>query len=187
MVVTSMNAYMATVFSKNENWFSRDSKLWVLENQDYGGLDFARHGWSRSSCRIKCEDLGYALGMVTFLGGAFCGSYLVVRGVQSRRVSRPLLSTATVLTFVLLNDGYVDESLGVSSYQIFTAIGAVVTVAIILRDQTSVSDRVLWVGSVVVLAILVLWFPLIAIRWRWWIRSFRNTIATTHWNSGSGV
>ena len=52
-----------------------------------------------------------------------------------------------------------DASLGVSSYHIFTAIGAIVTVSIILRDQSSVSDRVLWVGSVVVLAILVLLVP----------------------------
>ncbi|MGB1461427.1 MAG: hypothetical protein ACPG7Z_03270, partial [Candidatus Thalassarchaeaceae archaeon] len=105
------------------------------------------------------EDIGYALGMVTFLGGAFGGSYLVVRGVQSRRVSQPLLITATILTLVLLNDDYVDATLGVSSYHIFTAIGAIVTVSIILRDQSSVSDRVLWIGSVAVLAILVLLVP----------------------------
>ena len=36
-----------------------------------GGLDFARYGWGRSSVASNREDLGYALGMVTFLGGAF--------------------------------------------------------------------------------------------------------------------
>ena len=160
MVVTSLNAYMATVFSKNENWFSKGFETLGLGKPGLWGVSISL-GMVGAVLAVASnrEDLGYALGMVTFLGGAFCGSYLVVRGVQSRRVSRPLLITATVLTFVLLNDGYVDESLGVSSYQIFTAIGAVVTVAIILRDQSSVSDRVLWVGSVVVLAILVLLVP----------------------------
>ncbi|GIQ99258.1 MAG: hypothetical protein CM15mP6_2750 [Methanobacteriota archaeon] len=160
MVVTSLNAYMATVFSKNENWFSKGFETLGLGKPGLWGVSISL-GMVGAVLAVASnrEDLGYALGMVTFLGGAFCGSYLVVRGVQSRRVSRPLLITATVLTLVLLNDGYVDESLGVSSYQIFTAIGAVVTVAIILRDQSSVSDRVLWVGSVAVLAILVLLVP----------------------------
>ena len=160
MVVTSLNAYMATVFSKNENWFSKGFETLGLGKPGLWGVSISL-GMVGAVLAVASnrEDLGYALGMVTFLGGAFGGSYLVVRGVESPRVSRPLLITATVLTFVLLNDGYVDESLGVSSYQIFTAIGAVVTVAIILRDQSSVSDRVLWVGSVVVLAILVLLVP----------------------------
>ena len=160
MVVTSMNAYMATVFSKNENWFSKGFETLGLGKPGLWGVSISL-GMVGAVLAVASnrEDLGYALGMVTFLGGAFGGSYLVVRGVQSRRVSKPLLITATFLTLVLLNDGYVDASLGVSSYHIFTAIGAIVTVSIILRDQSSVSDRVLWVGSVAVLAILVLLVP----------------------------
>ncbi len=160
MVVTSMNAYMATVFSKNENWFSKGFETLGLGKPGLWGVSISL-GMVGAVLAVASnrEDLGYALGMVTFLGGAFGGSYLVVRGVQSRRVSKPLLITATFLTLVLLNDEYVDASLGVSSYHFFTAIGAIVTVSIILRDQSSVSDRVLWVGSVAVLAILVLLVP----------------------------
>lgn len=160
MVVTSMNAYMATVFSKNENWFSKGFETLGLGKPGLWGVSISL-GMVGAVLAVASnrEDLGYALGMVTFLGGAFGGSYLVVRGVQSRRVSQPLLITATILTLVLLNDEYVDASLGVSSYHFFTAIGAIVTVSIILRDQSSVSDRVLWVGSVAVLAILVLLVP----------------------------
>ena len=160
MVVTSMNAYMATVFSKNENWFSKGFETLGLGKPGLWGVSISL-GMVGAVLAVASnrEDMGYALGMVTFLGGAFSGSYLVVRGVQSRRVSKPLLITATVLTLVLLNDGYVDASLGVSSYHIFTGIGAIVTVSVILRDQSSVSDRVLWSGSVAVLAILVLLVP----------------------------
>ena len=160
MVVTSMNAYMATVFSKNENWFSKGFETLGLGKPGLWGVSISL-GMVGAVLAVASnrEDLGYALGMVTFLGGAFGGSYLVVRGVQSRRVSQPLLITATILTLVLLNDDYVDATLGVSSYHIFTAIGAIVTVSIILRDQSSVSDRVLWIGSVAVLAILVLLVP----------------------------
>ena len=160
MVVTSMNAYMATVFSKNENWFSKGFETLGLGKPGLWGVSISL-GMVGAVLAVASnrEDMGYALGMVTFLGGAFSGSYLVVRGVQSSRVSKPLLITATVLTLVLLNDGYVDASLGVSSYHIFTAIGAIVTVCVILRDQSSVSDRVLWFGSVAVLAILVLLVP----------------------------
>ena len=160
MVITSMNSYMATVFSKNENWFSKGFEALGLGKPGLWGVSISL-GMVGAVLAVASnrEDLGYALGMVTFLGGAFGGSYLVVRGVRSSRVSQPLLITATILTLVLLNDDYVNASLGVSAYQIFTVIGALVTVSIILRDQNSVSDRVLWVGSVAVLAILVLLVP----------------------------
>ena len=160
MTVTSMNAYMATVFSKEENWFSKGSEALGLGKPGLWGISISL-GMVGAVLAVASnrEDLGYALGMVTFLGGAFAGSYLVVRGVQARRVSQPLLITAAMLIVVLLNEGLVGETLGASSYQIFTVVGASITVAIILRDQSSVSDRVLWVGSVAILAILVLLVP----------------------------
>ena len=60
---------------------------------------------------------------------------------------------------MLVNGNSVDEFLGVSAYQVFTLVGSSVTIAIILRDQNSVTDRVLWIGSVAFLAILVLLVP----------------------------
>ena len=45
MVVTSLNAYMATVFSKNENWFSKGIRNFgSWKTRTMGGLDFARYG-----------------------------------------------------------------------------------------------------------------------------------------------
>ena len=92
MVVTSMNAYMATVFSKNENWFSKGFETLGLGKPRLWGVSISL-GMVGAVLAVASnrEDMGYALGMVTFLGGAFGGSYLVVRGVQSRRVSKPLL------------------------------------------------------------------------------------------------
>ena len=88
MVVTSMNAYMATVFSKNENWFSKGFETLGLGKPGLWGVSISL-GMVGAVLAVASnrDDMGYALGMVTFLGGAFSGSYLVVRGVQSRRVS----------------------------------------------------------------------------------------------------
>ena len=105
------------------------------------------------------EDLGYALGMVTFLGGAFGGSYLVVRGVNWKRVSRPLISGAILLTIFLLVVETDSNYYGLSVYEIFTILGFILTSLVLLRDQNSVSDRVLWVGSVTMLILLVLLVP----------------------------
>ena len=160
MVVTSMNAYMVTKFAKEENWFSKGFETLGLGKPGLWGVSISL-GMIGALLAVASnrEDLGYALGMVTFLGGAFGGSYLVVRGVESRRVYSPLVVSATILTIILLNGELVRETLGVSPYQVFTLVGAFTTVAIILRDQKSVTDRVLWIGSVVILAILVLLVP----------------------------
>jgi len=160
MAVTSMNAYMVTKFAKEENWFSNGFETLGLGKPGLWGVSISL-GMIGALLAVASnrEDLGYALGMVTFLGGAFGGSYLVVRGVESRRVYSPLVVSATILTIILLNGELVRGTLGVSPYQVFTLVGATTTVAIILRDQNSVTDRVLWIGSVVILAILVLLVP----------------------------
>ena len=84
---------------------------------------------------------------------------LVVRGVGTRRVALPLVSSGLLLSLLLLGGDGVRDSLGISSYQVFTVLGALVTGAVVLRDQSSVSDRVLWVGSVAILGILVILVP----------------------------
>jgi len=160
MSVTAMNAYMATKFAKEENWFSKGFETLGLGKPGLWGVSISL-GMIGALLAVASnrDDLGYALGMVTFLGGAFGGSYLVVRGVEPRRVYVPLVVSASILTIILLNGNYVREALGVSSYQVFTLFGSSVTVAIILRDQNSVTDRVLWIGAVAILAVLVLLVP----------------------------
>jgi hypothetical protein len=160
MAVTAMNAYMATIFAKKENWFSKGFETLGLGKPGLWGVSISL-GMIGALLAVASnrEDLGYALGMVTSLGGAFGGSYLVVRGVKARRVYSPLVVSASILTIVLLNGELVRGVLGVSPYQVFTVVGASTTVGIILRDQNSVTDRVLWIGSVIILAILVLLVP----------------------------
>ena len=160
MSVTAMNAFMATKFAKEENWFSKGFETLGLGKPGLWGVSISL-GMIGALLAVASnrEDLGYALGMVTFLGGAFGGSYLVVRGVEPERVYFPLIVTASILTIILLNGNSVSGALDVSAYQVFTLVGSSVTVAIILRDQNSVTDRVLWIGAVAILAILVLLVP----------------------------
>jgi len=160
MTVTSMNAYMATKFARKMNWFSQGFETLGLGKPGLWGVSISL-GMVGALLAVASnrEDLGYALGMVTFLGGAFGGSYLVVRGVEARRVYFPLSVAASILTVILLNGDEVSEVLPLSEYQIFTLVGASTTVAIILRDQNSVTDRVLWIGSVAILGILILLVP----------------------------
>ena len=160
MSVTSLNALMAAKFAREENWFSKGFETLGLGRPGLWGVSISL-GMIGAMLAVASnrEELGYALGMVTFLGGAFGGSYLVVRGVDSRRVWTPLLTSGIVLTVVLLSDEAVENLVGISSYEIFTVIGAITTIFIILRDQSSVTDRVLWVGSVAILSILILLVP----------------------------
>ena len=160
MFVTAMNAHMATKFAKKENWFSKGFETLGLGKPGLWGVSISL-GMIGALMAVASNraDLGYALGMVTFLGGAFGGSYLVVRGVESRRVYLPLIFSASILTLLLLNGGIVREYLGVSAYQVFTVVGSSITVSIMLRDQNSVTDRVLWIGAIAILAILVILVP----------------------------
>ena len=160
MSVTAMNAYMATKFAKKENWFSKGFETIGLGKPGLWGVSISL-GMIGALLAVASnkDDLGYALGMVTFLGGAFGGSYLVVRGVEPERVYVPLVVTASILTIILLYGNSVRDAIGLSAYQVFTLVGSLVTVVIILRDQNSVTDRVLWIGAVAILAILVLLVP----------------------------
>ncbi len=160
MSVTSLNALMAAKFATKENWFSKGFETLGLGKPGLWGVSISL-GMIGAMLAVASnrEELGYALGMVTFLGGAFGGSYLVVRGVESKRVWFPLTISGILLTGVLLGGDIADNLVGFSSYEIFTVFGAITTVFVILRDQSSVTDRVLWVGSVAILSILVLLVP----------------------------
>jgi hypothetical protein len=160
MVVTALNATMAARFARKENWFSSGFEAVGLGKPGLWGVSISL-GMIGALLAVAAnrEDLGYALGMVTFLSGAFGGSYLVVRGVNRGRVSTPLLVSASILSVILVAGGNVDELLNLTSYQIFTILGAATTGFVILRDQKSVTDRILWIGAVAILIMLVLLVP----------------------------
>ena len=160
MMITILNATMATRFARNENWFSSAFISLGLAKPGLWGVSISL-GMMGALMAVAAnrDDLGYALGMVTFLGGAFGGSYLVVRGVSWTRVTRPLISGALFLTIFLLVAEKGSDYYGFSVYEIFTIIGFILTSLVLLRDQSSVSDRVLWVGAVTILILLVLLVP----------------------------
>ncbi|MCH1592310.1 MAG: hypothetical protein L7R66_04885 [Candidatus Thalassarchaeaceae archaeon] len=160
MVTTSLNAGMATRFAREENWFSKAMKVLGLGKPGLWGVSVSL-GLMGALLAVAANrgDIGYALGMVTVLGGAFSGSYLVVRGVTSRRVIVPLASMAVFLLLLLIYGESFSSSLELSEYTIFTVIGCITVAFVILRDQDSVTDRVLWMGTVVILALLIILVP----------------------------
>lgn len=160
MTVTALNAVMAARFAREENWFSKGFETVGLGKPGLWGVSISL-GMVGAILAVASnrDDVGYALGMITFLGGAFGGSYLVVRGVETRRVALPLVSSGLLLSLLLLGGDWVHGSLDISAYQVFTVLGSLITGAVILRDQSSVSDRVLWVGAIAILGILVILVP----------------------------
>ena len=160
LITTGMNAGMATRFAREENWFSKGMKILGLGKPGLWGVSVSL-GLIGALLAVAANrgDIGYALGMVTVLCGAFSGSYLVVRGVSWKRVSLPLITMAIILLLVLLFGTTVSSSLGFSEYTIFTLVGSITVAFVILRDQDSVTDRVLWMGSVAVLTLLVILVP----------------------------
>tara|TARA_B100000676_G_scaffold296330_1_gene336575 strand:+ start:5332 stop:9057 length:3726 start_codon:yes stop_codon:yes gene_type:complete len=160
MAVTAANASMASKFAKEENWFSNAMKVMGLGKPGLWGVSVSM-GLIGALLAVAAnrEDPGYALAMVTVLGGAFGGSYLTVRGVESRRIMVPLGSSSLVLIAMLANGDLVEEYLTVSEYVVFTIIGTLITGLVILRDQEIVTDRVLWGGAVAILVLLVILVP----------------------------
>ena len=160
MFTSALNATMAAKFAREENWFSKGFETIGLGKPGLWGVSISL-GMVGATMAVAAnkEDLGYAMGMVTFLGGSFGGSYLVVRGVNAERVATPLLISASVLIPMLLLGSKIGEVSGISPYQIFTILGTLATGFVILRDQDSVTDRVLWMGSVGILILLVLLIP----------------------------
>jgi len=159
MIITGINASMAARFAKDENWFSKAFKVLGLGEPGLWGVSISL-GMVGALMAVGAnrQDLGYAIGLISILASAFGGSYLVVRGVKTRRVVEPLLISATLLTILLI----ITESkdiLSFDSYEIFATIGIFVTGFVMLRDQNSVTDRVLWTGSIAILILLVIMIP----------------------------
>ncbi len=160
MGITGLNAGMATRFAREDNWFSKGVKILGLGKPGLWGVSVSL-GLLGALLAVAANrgDVGYALGMVTVLCGAFSGSYLVVRGVSWERVSLPLVMMAMILLLGLIFGNEVASLIGFSEYTLFAIFGSATVAFVILRDQNSVSDRVLWMGTVAVLALLVILVP----------------------------
>ena len=160
MAVTAANATMASKFAKEANWFSDAMKVMGLGKPGLWGVSVSL-GLIGALLAVAAnrDDAGYALAMVTVLGGAFGGSYLTVRGVAPGRVVTPLASSSIILVGMLANGQFIEGQLGISEYVLFTVIGTVITGFVVLRDQDIVTDRVLWGGAVAILVLLVILVP----------------------------
>jgi hypothetical protein len=159
MIITAINASMAAKFAKDENWFSKGFKVLGLGEPGLWGVSISL-GMIGALMAVAAnrQDLGYAIGLISILASSFGGSYLVVRGVNTKRVVQPLLISGILLTILLI----VSESWDVlpfDSYEVFAVIGISITGFVMLRDQNSVTDRVLWTGSIATLILVVIMIP----------------------------
>ena len=160
MLVSGINAGMAARFAREDNWFSQGFKAAGLGHPGLWGVSISL-GMVGALMAVASsrEDSGYALGMVTFLAGAFGGSYLIVRGVERLRVAIPLMAGAALFSLLLIFGDTTEAISLFDRYETFTIFAAILTGFVILRDQNRVTDRVLWVGSVGVLVLLVVLIP----------------------------
>ena len=159
IVISGINASMAAIFAKDENWFSKAFKALGLGEPGLWGVSVSL-GMIGALMAVGAnrQDVGYALGLISILASSFGGSYLVVRGIDARRVSIPLLISSVLMTiFLVINE--TENLLTFDSYEVFAVIGVFVTGFLMIRDQHSVTDRVLWTGSIGILILLVIMIP----------------------------
>ncbi len=161
LAIAAVNGAMAARFSKSENWFSQGLGAVGLGRPGLWGVSVGL-GMIGSMMLLASErdTTGYALGLLMTLLAVYGGSYLVVRGVSAARVIKPLLASLPVLLIVLLGQElWTTSPIPLSGYELFTVLAAVLTAFVLLRDQESVTDRVLWLGTVVIIILLTILIP----------------------------
>jgi hypothetical protein len=162
--VTATNAVVAASFVRAENWFSSALKALGLGKPALWSVSVAL-GMIGALLAIASHRLetGYALAQLLLLVSAFSASYLVVRGVHIKHLAPFILYPAPVMLIglSLLTSGAFDVDLpwNLSPYSLYAAVTAALTAAALLRNQTSVSDHVLWMGGTVIVILLTLLIP----------------------------
>ena len=162
--VTATNAVVAASFVRAENWFSDALKALGLGKPALWSVSVGL-GMIGALLAIAANRLetGYALAQLLLLVSAFSASYLVVRGVHIKDLAPFILYPAPVMLIglSLLSSGAYDVQLpgNLSPYSLYAAITAALTSAALLRNQTSVSDHVLWMGGGVIVVLLTLLIP----------------------------
>ena len=159
IIISGINASMAAIFAKDENWFSKSFKALGLGEPGLWGVSVSL-GMIGALMAVGAnrQDVGYAIGLISILASSFGGSYLVVRGINPRRVASPLLISALFMTiFLIINE--TENVVLIDSYEVFAVIGIIVTGFVMIRDQHSVTDRVLWTGSIGILILMIVMIP----------------------------
>jgi hypothetical protein len=160
--VTSLNAVMATRFARESNWFSKALSGAGIGNPGLWSVSVGL-GMIGALMAIAAHrtETGYALAQLIMLLSAFGASYLVVRGVSWTRLAPFILwpSPLLITLLILLVNGQLTAPSFIGPYAIFAAIAALLTAGAFIRDQSSVSNHVLWTGSIVIVILLTLLIP----------------------------
>ena len=162
LAVTGINGAMAARFAREDNWFSQGISVVGLGKPGLWGVSIGI-GMIGSLLLLASgrDTTSYALGILMTLLAVYGGSYLVVRGVDAMAVLKPLVSSLPFLLAVLVlqeTDGF-DSPVEFTGYECFAALSALVTIAMLLRHQSNVTDRVLWIGSLVLMLLLTILIP----------------------------
>lgn len=162
--VTATNSTMAAKFVNNDNWFSDAFKALGLGKPGLWSVSVGL-GMIGALLAVAANRLetGYALAQLVLLLTAFSASYLVVRGVEWPKLLPMIVLPAPFLLFALaiFESGIIELSLpfGLRPYSIYAAITAILTSGALLRNQTAVSDHVIWSGGLVIVVLLTLLIP----------------------------
>ncbi|MDE0707550.1 MAG: hypothetical protein OSB33_01235, partial [Candidatus Poseidoniales archaeon] len=161
LAVTCINGSMAARFSRADNWFSKGISITGLGKPGLWGVSVGLGMIGALLLLASGRDAtGYSLGILVSLLGVYGGSYLVVRGVDAMEVLKPLLTSLPVLLIVLVGlELDIVGTIPVSGYEAFAVLSAIVTVAMLLQHQSNVTDRVLWLGSLVLILLLTILIP----------------------------
>ena len=162
MGVNGINATMASRFAREENWFSKALSIVGLGKPGLWSVSVGL-GMVGALMAIAAnrDDSAYAIGMVTALLAAFVGSYLHVRGVDANKIQFTLFPSILILTLLLiLFDAEILPPIGViAGYELFAIGAGAVAGWLLLSNQENVTDRVLWMGSLGVTALLTVLIP----------------------------
>ncbi|MBD13563.1 MAG: hypothetical protein CMJ72_00180, partial [Planctomycetaceae bacterium] len=161
LAVTCINGSMAARFSRKENWFSKGIAVTGLGTPGLWGVSVGL-GMIGAFLLLASgrDETGYALAVLTSLLSVYGGSYLIVRGVEPKKVMAPLISSLPLLLIILIIMETQILSLSfISGYETFAVLASILTFTILIRHQTNVTDRVLWLGSLVLILLLTILIP----------------------------
>ena len=162
--VTATNSTIAAKFVDKDNWFSDAFKSLGLGKPGLWSVSVGL-GMIGALLAVAANRLetGYALAQLVLLLTAFSASYLVVRGVEWTKLLPLIVMPAPILLFMLsiLESGALDLSIpfGLGPYSIYAALTAALTASALLKNQTAVSDHVLWAGGLLIVFLLTLLIP----------------------------
>ncbi|MDP6906946.1 MAG: hypothetical protein QF440_05960 [Candidatus Thalassarchaeaceae archaeon] len=159
LAVTGVNGAMAARFAREENWFSKGISIIGLGRPGLWGVSVGLGMIGGFLLLASGRDTtGYALGILMTLLAVYSGSYLVVRGVEAMQVLKPLCASLPFLLATLILQE-TNSQVPLSGYECFAILSAIVAIGILLKHQSNVTDRVLWIGSLVLMLLLIILIP----------------------------